>query len=69
MKILVDENIPLRSVEWLRDAGHDVLDIRGTADEGAADEFVWEKAQAEQRLLISTDRGFADRASSHTRES
>jgi len=32
MKICVDENIPLISVAWLKDSGHDVLDIRGTAE-------------------------------------
>ena len=30
MDILVDENIPLISVDQLRRMGHDVLDIRGT---------------------------------------
>jgi len=59
MRILVDENIPLMSVKQLRQAGHDVLDIRGTPDEGTSDEFVWNKAYREKRLLITTDRGFA----------
>jgi predicted nuclease of predicted toxin-antitoxin system len=58
MRILVDENIPLMSVEQLRRMGHDVLDIRGTADEGMPDELVWKKASQENRLLITTDRGF-----------
>jgi len=34
MNIYVDENIPLVTVEELRNLGHDVLDIRGTADQG-----------------------------------
>lgn len=58
MKILVDENIPLRTVEALRALGHDVLDIRGTADEGMKDEPLWELIQREGRLLITTDKGF-----------
>jgi hypothetical protein len=33
MKIFVDENIPLMTVRALREMGHDVRDIRGTADE------------------------------------
>jgi hypothetical protein len=37
MKILVDEHIPLMTVKALREAQHDVRDIRGTADEGMAD--------------------------------
>ncbi|MEK7408859.1 MAG: DUF5615 family PIN-like protein [Acidobacteriota bacterium] len=31
MKILVDENMPRMTVERLRELGHDVKDIRGTA--------------------------------------
>lgn len=59
MDILVDENIPLMSVLQLRDMGNDVLDIRGTDEEGLSDESLWEKAIVEKRLLITTDRGFA----------
>ncbi len=58
MKVLVDENIPLMTVQTLRERGFDVLDIRGTADEGVEDEVLWEKIQSEGRLLITTDKGF-----------
>lgn len=58
MKITVDEHIPLMTVRALRDMGHDVDDIRGTADEGMQDEILWERAQREGRLLITTDKGF-----------
>ena len=59
MNILVDENIPLMTVEQLHEMGHDVLDIRGTSDQGISDELLWEKICQERRLLITTDRGFA----------
>jgi len=59
MRILVDENIPVMTVQQLRRLGHDVVDIRGTTEEGMSDEFLWSKAQQEKRLLITTDRGFA----------
>ena len=59
MRILVDENIPLVSVKHLREIGHDVFDIRGTADEGMSDELLLDKARQEKRLLITTDRGFS----------
>lgn len=59
MRILVDENIPRMTVNSLRAAGHDVLDFRGTREEGTSDEGVALKACAEGRLLISTDKGFA----------
>lgn len=38
MKICVDENIPLATVSELRSLGHDVLDIRGTSDQGISDD-------------------------------
>ena len=61
MKICVDENIPLITVAELGNLGHDVLDIRGTANQGITDDFLWELAQKESRLLISTDKGFVQR--------
>ena len=63
MKIVVDENIPLMTVSALRGMGHGVLDFRGTAEEGGADSWVWERSQQEQALLNSTDKGFGRRQS------
>ena len=37
MKILVDENIPLISVQQLRKMNHDVTDVRGTSDQGRSE--------------------------------
>ena len=61
MKILVDENIPTMTVHALQQMGHDVKDIRGTADEGLKDIVLWELVQREGRLLITTDKGFAQK--------
>ena len=58
MKIMVDEHIPLMTLHALRMAGHDVRDIRGTPEQGMSDDAIWEMAQQEGRLLITTDRGF-----------
>ena len=60
MKILVDENIPSITVNELRTLGHDVLDVRGTPQRGMEDDELWRLAQADQRLLITTDKGFAE---------
>lgn len=60
MKILVDENIPRKTVEALRALGHDVLDIRGTPQQGIKDEPLWALVQSENRLLITTDKGFTN---------
>ncbi len=57
MKIFADENIHLMTVGALRALGHVVLDIRGTVDEGMTDDNIWEKAQREKRMLITTDKG------------
>lgn len=66
MKICVDENIPLVTVAELENLGHDILDIRGTIEQGLSDDLLWEKVQGENRLLITTDKGFANyRAESH----
>lgn len=59
MKILVDENVPAMTVRGLREHGHDVKDIRGTESEGQSDADLWVFCQNEQRLLITTDKGFA----------
>jgi predicted nuclease of predicted toxin-antitoxin system len=61
MKIFVDENIPARTVRELCKLGHDVMDIRGTDKEGVTDEEVWGLVQKEGRLLITTDKGFAQK--------
>src|SRR5258706_10681548 len=63
MKILVDENIPRMTVNLLRGLGHDVKDIRGTADQGLEDPVLWSVAMTEGRLLISTDKGFTEHRS------
>ncbi len=58
MKIFVDENIPLKTVKELVLQGYDVIDIRGTEDQGITDKELWQKTQELQCLLITTDKGF-----------
>lgn len=58
MRIVVDENIPLMTVNELRSLGHNVMDIRGTGLEGIDDEELWKIVLKEKRLLITTDKGF-----------
>ena len=45
MTICVDENIPNITVQELRASGHDVLDIRGTADQGMDDDLLWARCR------------------------
>jgi predicted nuclease of predicted toxin-antitoxin system len=58
MKILVDENIPRMTVEYLRALGHDVKDVRGTSEQSLRDPDLWQVAISEGRLLVTTDKGF-----------
>lgn len=60
MTILVDENIPNITVSELRTLGHDVWDIRGTERLGMFDDELWLFAQSEQRMLVTTDKGFSE---------
>ncbi len=60
MKIFADENIPAMTVRELRAMGHDVTDIRGTPRQGTEDCELWPMAQQDDRLLITTDKGFSE---------
>ena len=59
MKIFVDENIPSITVQTLGELGHDVMDIRGTINEGMPDDKLWELIQDKARIFITTDKGFS----------
>ena len=61
MRIFVDENIPKVTVDYLKGAGHDVLDLRSRAQEGLSDDDVWAVVGNQKRLLITTDKGFLTR--------
>lgn len=61
MRIYVDENIPAITVRALRELGHEVFDHRGTPREGIADQELWEIAQFQKCLFITTDKGFANK--------
>jgi predicted nuclease of predicted toxin-antitoxin system len=60
VRIFVDENIPKVTVVALRALGHDVLDIRGSPQQGMFDDELWQLAQHEGRLLVTTDKGFSE---------
>jgi predicted nuclease of predicted toxin-antitoxin system len=66
IKIFVDENIPRITVHTLLEMGFEVIDIRGTPDEGIHDDLLWNKVRKNKCLLITTDKGFAQyRAQKH----
>ncbi len=61
MIIVADENVPKRTVVALRAQGHIVTDVRESPLRGADDDRVWELAQRERALLVTTDKGFLRR--------
>ena len=61
MRFLADENFPLDAVEALRQSGHDVAWIRSDAP-GIADPQVLERAQAENRIVLTFDQDFGELA-------
>jgi len=60
MKFKLDENIPVRSVQRLRDLGHDVDTVLDEGRGGHSDGSVWEAAQMEGRFLITQDLDFSE---------
>src|SRR3989338_4480357 len=61
MRFLADENFPAEAVSALRKNGHDVVWIRTEAP-GSADPVVLERAQNEDRILITFDKDFGELA-------
>lgn len=59
MKLITDENIGLEVVNFLREAGHDVISIIEN-HRGSADEIVLKKAVNEDRVLITSDTDFGE---------
>lgn len=58
MNFFVDENIPLRCVDFLTDTGHKVIDIRKSSNEGLEDRDIFFLAQKENAIFVTTDRDF-----------
>jgi hypothetical protein len=59
MRWLADECVDAGLVDQLREAGHDVSYIAETAS-GASDATVLNRANAEDRLLLTEDKDFGD---------
>ena len=59
MRFLAHENFPLDAVEALRQQGHDVIWIR-TESPGVSDVQVLNRAQAENRILVTFDKDFGE---------
>lgn len=60
MRFKLDENIDVRAGAALSGAGHDVATVAGQDLGGATDPVIAEAVGAEDRILVTLDRGFAD---------
>lgn len=61
MRLLANENFPLDAVTALRETGHDVAWIREDS-RGAFDERILQRAQEENRIVVTFDKDFGELA-------
>ena len=60
MRIKVDEDLPRAAVQMLRHHGHEAVSVPEQGMGGAKDHSLWQAVQAEQRFLVTADKGFGD---------
>jgi predicted nuclease of predicted toxin-antitoxin system len=60
MRVKVDEDLPRAAVQMLRGRGYEAVSIVEQQMGGWKDPALWQAVQAEQRFLVTADKGFAD---------
>lgn len=60
MRFMLDANMPRSTAALIREAGHEVAEVRECLPSGAPDEQVAQLARQEQRVLVTRDFDFAD---------
>jgi len=58
VKFFIDENIPKICSELLKNKGFEVIDIRGTKDEGISDKDIFNLSQINKSIFVTTDKDF-----------
>jgi predicted nuclease of predicted toxin-antitoxin system len=58
MRLLVDQGIYKITIDNLREGGHDVLTAKELGLHQASDEDLLKRAQADNCLLLTRDKGF-----------
>jgi predicted nuclease of predicted toxin-antitoxin system len=59
-RLKVDEDLPRQIAEALNARGHDARTVLEQGWNGASDDVLWRRIQAEGRWLVTADKGFAD---------
>lgn len=59
-RILLDEDMPRSLGIALRQAGHEVLDVRELGLRGSPDKVVFEEVHQRQAALLTSDKGFVN---------
>ena len=60
MRFLADMGVSLKTVEWLRNQGHDANHLRDEGLQKLPDDQIFEKAAKEKRILLTFDLDFTD---------
>ena len=58
MAVLLDEGLPLRATQWLRDNGIDAVHARELGLSSAPDELVLRSARTDRRICFTLDHDF-----------
>lgn len=58
MQLLIDQDVYQVTIEWLREAGHDVITAKELGMQRAPDEELLRKAREMDRLFLTRDKGF-----------
>lgn len=59
MRFLIDNALPAEVARLLRSAGHDAVHVRDYGLQAAEDHEILERAEVEDRILVSADTDFA----------
>jgi len=60
VRIKVDEDLPRAALRMLHDRGYEADSVVNQGLGGLKDPPLWRAVQAEQRFLVTADKGFAD---------